>query len=225
MKAIERVFEIMQQKGLKPAAVERDLSLSNGYLAKMHKTNGQLGEEVLIKLSSYLESSLEYLLIGGENLGERKSSYEAKENKPVVLAEDTVKYTDNGKPIPLIPYDAMAGYGSGDVQAMEYESERYMIPTFKNADFLMPVRGASMSPKYDNGDIVACKRLKTSTFFQWNKVYVLDTEQGPLIKRVCEGKDTDHLRLVSDNKDYPPFEIHKNEIRALAMVLGAIKLE
>ena len=40
-----------------------------------------------------------------------------------------------------------------------------------------------MQPKYNSGDLVACRVVPLGTFFQWNKVYVLDTEQGALIKR------------------------------------------
>ena len=74
-------------------------------------------------------------------------------------------------------------------------------------------------------DIVACKRLELDTFFQWNKVYVLDTSQGALIKRVQQGNDNDHVLIVSDNEKYSSFEIHRQEIHSQAIVLGVIRLE
>ena len=128
--------------------------------------------------------------------------------------------------IPLIPLDAVAGFCNGDsTQVMEYECERLIIPTFRGAEFLIPVKGSSMYPKYSSGDIVACKKLPLDTFFQWNKVYVLDTEQGVLIKRVEQGGDNDHIILVSENDRYKPFEIHRNKIYALSIVIGVIRLE
>ena len=44
------------------------------------------------------------------------------------------------KGIPLIPVEAMAGFGTGDVQIMEYETERFIVPTFKGSDYLIGVR-------------------------------------------------------------------------------------
>jgi phage repressor protein C with HTH and peptisase S24 domain len=82
-----------------------------------------------------------------------------------------------------------------------------------------------MHPKYSSGDIVACKGLPLDTFFQWNKVYVADTEQGVLIKRVMPGSDEDHITMVSENERYPSFEIHRSEVTSLAIVIGVIRLE
>jgi len=129
------------------------------------------------------------------------------------------------KVLPLIPLDAMAGYANGDTQVMDHESERFIVPTFKGADFLIAVRGSSMYPKYNSGDIVACKRLTIDAFFQWNKVYVLDTNQGALIKRVGKGQDHDHVLIISDNEKYEPFELSRADIHALAIVMGVIRLE
>jgi len=67
--------------------------------------------------------------------------------------------------------------------------------------------------------------LASLPFFQWNKVYVLDTTQGPIIKRVAKSESPDHISIVSDNEKYQPFELHRKEIRSLAIVLGVIRLE
>jgi phage repressor protein C with HTH and peptisase S24 domain len=127
--------------------------------------------------------------------------------------------------LPLIPVEAMAGYGAGDFQVMEYETEKFIIPTFKGSDYLIGVRGSSMYPKYNSGDIVACKHLPLDTFFQWNKVYVVDTEQGVLIKRICKAQKDDFVTMVSDNKSYDSFDLHRSAIRSLAIVMGVIRLE
>ncbi|CAM2899986.1 LexA family transcriptional regulator [Flavobacterium frigoris] len=129
--------------------------------------------------------------------------------------------------IPLIPIDAMAGFGSGGVQVMDYDTQRYVVPEFTelNVDFMIRVKGSSMYPKYNSGDLVACKKLVLNDiFFQWNKVYVLDTDQGALIKRIKKGSD-DHIQIVSDNPSYDPYELHLSKIHAIAIVLGVIRLE
>lgn len=127
--------------------------------------------------------------------------------------------------IPLIPISAMAGFGEGDMQVLECECERFVVPTFRDAEFLIQVKGSSMYPKYSSGDIVACKKLPVDTFFQWNKVYVLDTVQGALIKRVKKSEKNDRLLIVSDNPKYDPFELKRSEIHSVAIVIGVIRLE
>lgn len=135
--------------------------------------------------------------------------------------------TDNPKEgIPLIPFSAMAGALTGEQSVLEYECERYVVPAFNGADFLMPVKGNSMMPTYISGDIVACQRVPMSgLFFQWNKPYVLDTAQGAIIKRIKPGSDNQHILIVSDNKEYDPFELPYEDIYAVALVIGIIRLE
>lgn len=134
--------------------------------------------------------------------------------------------TSHKEGIPLIPLSAMAGSLTGEQTVLEYECERYVVPAFNGADFLIPVKGNSMNPTYMSGDIVACKRVPMNgLYFQWNKPYVLDTAQGPLIKRIKPGSDKQHVLIVSDNEQYDPFELPYSEIHAVAMVIGIIRLE
>ncbi len=128
--------------------------------------------------------------------------------------------------IPLLPVDAVAGVLSGnDVQVMEYDCEYFDVPTFKGAEFLIRVTGDSMQPKYYSGDIVACKRLPIDTFFQWNRVYVIGSEQGVILKRVRQGSDAEHITLVSENTDYAPFELPLNKVHSIALVVGVVRAE
>lgn len=153
-------------------------------------------------------------------MGDQDSPKE-EDDRPVAI------HTDNPKEgIPLIPVNAMAGALTSEQSVLEYECDRYVVPVFKGADFLIPVKGSSMYPKYSSGDIVACKRVPmTDLFFQWNKVYVLDTNQGALIKRIKKGSDAEHILIVSDNKEYEPFELPIRCINNVAIVIGVIRLE
>lgn len=165
-----------------------------------------------------------------------KKSTQTKEEKPneeVSEIEKGVKLykgkaIEESEGIPLIPIEAMAGFGSGEVQVMDYETSNYKVPEFTElkANFMIRVKGSSMYPKYSSGDLVACKKLYLSDiFFQWNKVYVLDTAQGAIIKRVKKGSDKEHLLLISENPNYDPFELHISQINAIALVVGVIRLE
>ena len=150
-----------------------------------------------------------------------QDSHKEEDNRPVAIPTDNPK-----EGIPLIPVNAMAGALTSEQSVLENECDRYLLPVFKGADFLIPVKGSSMYPKYSSGDIVACKRVPmTDLFFQWNKVYVLDTNQGALIKRIKRGSDSEHILIVSDNEAYEPFELPIRCINNVAIVIGVIRLE
>ena len=161
------------------------------------------------------EINPEWLLTGEGNM--------LKEHNNLPIAVKTYN-PDEG--IPLIPTEAMGGVASGEVSVLELDCERYVIPMFKGADFLIPVKGSSMIPKYNSGDIVACKKVPMQDiFFQWNKVYVLDTNQGAIIKRVAKSEEKDCVKIVSENPNYEPFDLHLSQIYSIAIVIGVVRQE
>ena len=129
--------------------------------------------------------------------------------------------------IVLIPTEAFAGFGGGAVSIKERDiKDRYVIPEFVDADFMIRIKGSSMYPKYNSGDVVACKMITNSKFIQWNKVHVISTaEQGDLIKRIRKVENKEYLLAISDNESYDPFKIPKDEIINIALVTGVIRLE
>lgn len=131
--------------------------------------------------------------------------------------------------VPMLPFDAFAGIGT-DVEGVNLDTieERYVVPLFDGMkmDFMIPVRGSSMYPKYNSGDVVACRMVQELLFVQWNKVYVLDTiSQGVIIKRLKKSDKEGFVICKSDNEQYEPFEIPMSDIRTIALVVGVIRLE
>lgn len=140
--------------------------------------------------------------------------------------QNIIPASSTGVGIPLLPIDAWAGLFKGEQTVTLAECDHFIVPAFKNADFLIPVRGDSMVPRYYSGDLVACKHLPLSDiFFQWGKVYVLDTNQGALIKEVRQGSSAHTIKLVSENPKYEPFEIPRECIYNIAIVQGLIRSE
>jgi len=147
-----------------------------------------------------------------------------------VLSDIQPMYKTKGYSIPMIPFDAVAGYNGLDHDGIVLSKcEQYTVPDFndKGAEFMIRVSGNSMYPKYSNGDILACRKVHEILFFQWGKDYVIDSSQGTMIKRVYEDKGNDELiRLYSDNKEfYPEFVMPKSDIRSLSIVVGLIRTE
>lgn len=201
----QRILHYADSLGISKREFYLKIGVSRGTL----EAKSGITEDILAKfIATYPSVNPEWLISGkGTMIAEQKIS-----NKSEIS-------------IPLIPNEAFAGYGLEQFSDIPIE-DYYHITEFDNADFLIRVKGDSMAPKYNGGDIVACKKLKETLFFQWNRIYVVYTNsQGIMIKRVEPAEDADSIELVSDNPAYKPFEIPKSDIASIALVLGAITLE
>ena len=241
---LSRIQEIALKEGITIGALERNIGASKGVLSRAINNGTDIQSKwIQIIVENYPNYSSEWLLTGrGEmiktnvitpshsvldsNPNEHKNNDLHRNKQEKRTQSVVIPATKQDEGIPLIPIDAMAGALTCEQTALEYECERYVVPMFKGADFLIPVKGSSMYPKYNSGDIVACKRVSmTDIFFQWNKVYVIDTDQGALIKRIKPGSAPDRILIVSDNDKYDPFELPYSAIHAVALVIGVIRLE
>lgn len=129
--------------------------------------------------------------------------------------------------LPLLPLEAFAGPGMPAYDDQRIE-DFYTVTEFKESDFLIRVKGDSMTPKYSGGDLVACKKIPMDAayFLQWGRVYVIGTRsQGIMIKRVRQAEDPAWITCVSDNPKYAPFDVPKEDIVSIALVNGAITLD
>lgn len=145
--------------------------------------------------------------------------------------EVVVKKVDSNSKegIPLIPLDAIAGFPATDSSYAYMENcDRYIIPEFqdKGADFIIRVSGDSMMPLYYNGDLIACHKIHDIRFFQWGTVYVLETSQGILVKRIMESTDHDDCILCTSENDtvHRPFLLPKDDIRSMSTIVGLIRI-
>lgn len=184
------------------------------------------------KLLSRINASLDYVfnpawLLTGE--GEMLNAAVAVEHGAAQPAQNTHNAPLGDTALPLIPIAAVAGFNGIDPPgALPADCTLYNIPEFTEAkaEYLIRVSGSSMYPKYASGDILACRKIQEVTFLQWGKIYVIDSQQGAMVKRLFEiPDDSDHVLCKSDNPDYPPFRLPKLEIRSLSIVVGAIRLE
>lgn len=205
------------------------IGISSSMMTEISKGRSNVGTFAIQNIVTQFDISADWLLTGQGSMLRNDSNDVQTELKTDRDTQAEIAHSlpiDSTGGIPLIPLSAMAGVFTEDIAVMEYECERYVIPAFKGADFLIQIKGDSMQPTFFSGDLVACQRVPLQDlFFQWNKAYVLDTIQGPLIKRIMPGSDNDHILIVSDNDKYPPFELHRNQFNGVALVRGLVRLE
>ena len=204
----------LKKIGVTQENLAKELGCNQSFVSGIFSGSKAIPDNALLLFSDNYNISLRWLLTGEGSM--RKDDTQTACSVPSGIRAG----------IPLIPFNAMAGALRGEQSAMDYECEHYVVPDFRNADFMMHISGDSMVPTFQSGDIVACQRVPMSgLFFQWNRPYILDTDQGAIIKRVKPGSDSSHVLIVSDNREYDAFELEYSQIHAVALVLGIIRLE
>ena len=225
----ERLRFFIENEGLSVRQFENLIGSSDGKIAKFIASNSSLKSDTLSKIMEiFPHLSITWLLTGeGDMLLSSPDNNQGLTKDEPRTNQPTTCLAQAG--IPLIPVDAVAGFNGIDSPTIQiHDCQRYLVPEFQqlNAEFMIRVSGSSMYPKYSSGDILACRKLTSYHFIQWGKIYVIDSEQGAMVKRLfpCD-EDTDCVICKSDNPNYPPFELPKTEIRSLSIVLGAIRFE
>lgn len=126
---------------------------------------------------------------------------------------------------PLLPVSAQGGtLNDFSVLVKDSECERIISPV-RGADFAMTVAGDSMAPEYPSGSQILIKKINERAFIDWGKVYVLDTCNGSVIKRIFPVDDPKKLRCVSINPEYPPFEVSLDDVLGVYRVLLSMSIK
>lgn len=218
-----RIMQIPDILGITKAEFYKKIEVSpSNYNGKSRFS--EITADVLHKISmTYSEISIDWLVTGNGPM--LKLSKDEQDIEMLACIPNNNKY----RQIPFVEQSAIAGFGSADFSLSSQDvKSSYIIPKFKDCkiDFMIEIRGSSMYPKYSSGDVIACTIIKESNFIQWNKVHLIATrEQGLLVKRLKKASTPDKITAVSDNPDYDPFEIPKEEITGIALVVGVIRLE
>ncbi len=228
MGATERIVQFIDFKGISRYKFCKDLGFSNKFL----DNSSNMGtDKAGIILHYYPEINPEWLLTGeGEMLKNAPHTFwrsDAEIEKQESSIKSYPKPDKKEKQLPLIPIEAIAGFGAGEFTIMEHDVlEYYKIPEFSNADFLIPVKGSSMQPKYYGGDILACKHIQSFSFFQWGVPHVITIkDRGTVVKRIKQSENKNEFDLISDNDKYEPFTITIDDIVNIAIVIGVIRVE
>nr|DAN35543.1 MAG TPA: hypothetical protein [Caudoviricetes sp.] len=246
-----RIKEFMEYKSLNSLTLSKELGYkSSEKLSRLFRDgNAKPSYDIIYDITNIFEINAEWLITGRGNMLREKEEQKPTISSPSVNMDNAsptippigkmpdtpeaipfAEATRNGlAPIPLVTQKAAAGFGSADFTIQKEDvKDYYVIPKFKHChvDFMIEVTGLSMYPHYNSGDVIACSIIHNSQFIQWNKCHVIaTTEQGILIKRLMPGDEKGYLKAVSDNKDYPPFDIPVNEITGIALVVGFVGLE
>lgn len=125
----------------------------------------------------------------------------------------------------VIPTGARAGTLAEFADSISaYDCERMVTP-IKGADYAIQVTGDSMSPEYPSGSVILIKKINEKAFIEWGKTYVLDTENGAVIKNIRRTDNPEVIECVSLNPAYQPFTMETRYINGWYRVLMVLSLK
>ena len=125
----------------------------------------------------------------------------------------------------LIPFEARGGMIGDFVDGvMDYDCEMVVSP-IKGVDFAMTVTGDSMAPEYNPGDRILIKRIDPNLFIEWGRVYVLDTPNGAVIKKLERSDEPGFVTCISINPEVSPFQVNVNAVRGWYRVLMVMSMK
>lgn len=181
--------QVAERLGVTPPAVTNQL-------------NGRIfSTKMARKYADEFGFSMDYLLTG----------------KGSLLASEMAADAEPENTVPLVPFTVRGGtlqdYCDG---ATVWDCEPIISPV-KGAELAFEVSGDSMAPAFPPGARVLLKKVRSD--IMWGEIYVVDTEDGAVLKRVFPTDDEGVLELRSENPAYPPVRIPTAHIRGVWRVL------
>lgn len=181
------------------------------------------GVEIMAELSSKFNISSDWLLSGQ---GEMLKVVPTEVTPAHTFALRTDRRVDV-QDIPLYDLSATAGlvavFNDSNVAPEDY----LRVPSLPPVDGAIYVRGESMSPLLNSGDIIIYKRLEpTLESILWGQIYLISFTAGSdsftVIKFIQKSDRPGCVRIASQNERYQPNDIPLSSIRALALVKASI---
>lgn len=219
---MEKMFDLRlfrKANGITQQAVAEYLGVTKQFITQIETGKVALPTDKLKKILDNPEWSLmEYNRLV-ETLEDMKRGKECKVGRVEKEASDQLFR------VRLIPYEARGGLIGDFVDGVhDYDCESVVSP-IKSVDFAMTVTGDSMMPEYNPGDRILIKRIDPNLFIEWGRVYVLDTDNGAVLKKLMKSDEPGYVQCVSLNPDVQPFKIDMSAVRGWYRVLMVMSMK
>lgn len=81
MNSVDLIKSICKERKIPISRLERDLGYGNGYIGQLRK--GTIPSDRGLEIANYLNIDLQYLLSGGEEMGETEDTLTLKDNRDI----------------------------------------------------------------------------------------------------------------------------------------------
>lgn len=226
----KRLFEVRRHLGLTQQQIASILRIGqntysmieNGRLQLTERNRTVLAERLYINPDFLLEGKGEMMLpipVAGSIMRSSDGDW--------VVESKSVKHTSNIG----VPYYAKPVSGSMVISYddMQRESPEYFIDIapLNDCTFYRPVFGESMAPRYNPGDIVACKKINNKNIILYGESYLcmiaLDGDFYETIKVLRRNTAPGMITLMPYNNSFDETTIPMESIVDLYLIKGKIE--
>lgn len=208
--------------GVTQSAIAEYLGTTKQFVSQVEAGKVALPEDKFMKILDNPDWSREKYFQLVETIDEMRRTVapDKVESAPVAGRDSDVPQR-----VRLIPFEARGGMIGDFVDGVhDYDCEMVVSP-IKGVDFAMTVTGDSMAPEYNPGDRILIKRIDPNLFIEWGRVYVLDTPNGAVIKKLERSDEPGYVTCISINPDVSPFQVNVNAVRGWYRVLMVMSMK
>ena len=207
-----KLKEYFDNKGITQSEIAEKLGVSKAYVNALFTGKRAFGKKQAEAWVNLFGLSASWLLTGEGDMLTGDQTIQSSTESDIHL-------------IPLLPVSAQGGSFNDFVVSIKESSCEKIISPIKGAEYAMSVSGESMAPEYPSGSQILIKRINEKAFIDWGRVYVLDTCNGTVIKRLFPSDTADKVLCRSINPEFPPFEVLLSDVYAVYRVLMCMSLK
>lgn len=201
------------ERGVLNAKVENVIKICNGL--------GILPEEVMT-LEEKSTASISTNEIINKTVGNIEKLKPDRQKKVYDFSEAQLREQNKIVSIETYQEEVQATLSAGKGIMNYYEADKEIVDIPHNApdhDWIFKVKGDSMEPMFEDGDIVFANEFDPATEdIQNGRIYVIEIDGEAFIKKVYV--ENDCLRLVSLNREYEDITVHASSlINVVAVVI------
>lgn len=221
----KRILQFIEYKGLSKLSFYETTGMKRGFLDGDKLETSIPDTFIAIIIATFPELNIDWLITGQ---GEMLKTNELRPNSQQLKSERHL--------IPLYDTIAIAGRQELDMSPISEPAEYIDAGDwFRDATAAMRIHGDSMYPIYKSGCIAALKEVVNKDLIMYGEDYVIETNEYRTIKRIQKGKSDLYILACSANTErwedgsdrgrliYEPFDISRDEIRRLLLVLGSVR--
>lgn len=210
------------------------LGIKRSLLGAIEEARSEPRASILQKLSQFFNTTIDTLITvdlseqNPELLNVNKNIDE--EGKRIRTHQIVVSEKDLDRElISLVPISARAGYSTGVIQPSYIkELPKFNLPLNEIKQFgtyrVFQIAGDSMLPIVKPNDYVICEYIDNWRAIKDLSTYIIITQsEGILYKRIS--RKNEKLMLISENKEYEPYEIEVGEIIEIWEPIGKITFQ
>lgn len=198
-----------RNKGMTVAYLQAVLGKANAYFRNM----GFISPKMAVEVKKYIpDLNIDYINNG---VG---SMY-------LTTAEVEEEHERMRKRIPVVPISARAGTLMAFADGLNREECETLLPPVEDAEMALTITNDSMAPEFSVGCIAFVKKANAKAFLEWGKVFVLDTCNGIVIKKIFPSKVEGRIVCRSTNAEsYPDFEVAITDVYVFYKVVAQLRI-